>query len=362
MSSGSIGASREALAPVEQAPVVMPSVQKSRHYWAVVLAGGDGTRLHSLTLKIAGDSRPKQFCSIFGGESLLTQTRARLEPLFQVDRELFVVTRAHETYYREELRNVDPSCIIPQPLNRGTGVAVALALLHVLQRDANAVAVLVPSDHYYSDAEASGRAIRSAISGAEQHPDSIVVLGAEADYAEVEYGWIELGSAISNEPVPLLRVNRFWEKPSLPQARALLRRGCLWNTFVTVGYASTFLDLLCSQVPSVVLSINKALAENELDAAYRLMPAVDLSGQVLAPQPHRLLAVRDTTSGWADLGSPTRVMEILARNNIQPAWLRDRHSFSVPPSADFHRYQARQDNTPQDLATAALMSGREPQE
>jgi mannose-1-phosphate guanylyltransferase len=152
------------------------------------------------------------------------------------------VTRTHETYYREELRNVDDSCIIPQPLNRGTGVAVAVALLHILQRGADAVVVFVPCDHYYSDFEAFGRAIRSAISGAEQYPDSIVLLGAEARYAEVEYGWIDPGSAISHVPVPLLRVNRFWEKPSLRQDRALLRRGCLWNTYVTVGHASTFLD------------------------------------------------------------------------------------------------------------------------
>jgi mannose-1-phosphate guanylyltransferase len=310
MSSDLIEAIRKVPGPVEQAAVV-----KSRHRWAVVLAGGDGTRLQSLTLKIAGDSRPKQFCSIFGGESLLTQTRARVESLFHVDRELFVVTRAHETYYREELRNVDDSCIIPQPLNRGAGVAVALALLHILQRDADAVVVFVPCDHYYSDGEAFDRAIRSAVSGAERYPDSIVLLGAEANYAEVEYGWIEPGSAISHAPVPLLRVNRFWEKPSLPKARALLRRGCLWNTFVTVGHVRTLLDLLCSQVPDVVLSLNKALAENQLEAAYRLMPAVDFSRQILAPQPHRLLAVRDRTSGWADLGSPTRVMDILARNN-----------------------------------------------
>src|ERR1700704_5997239 len=104
----------------------MPSFSQP-HLWAVVLAGGDGTRLQDLTLKIAGDSRPKQFCSIFGGESLLAQTRARLESLFHIDRELFVVTRAHETYYREELRNVDDLRIIPQPLNRGAGVAEALA-------------------------------------------------------------------------------------------------------------------------------------------------------------------------------------------------------------------------------------------
>jgi mannose-1-phosphate guanylyltransferase len=324
----SIKPSCEGRAPVEAAPVVMLSVLTPRRRWAVVLAGGDGTRLQSLTLKIAGDSRPKQFCSIFGGESLLTQTRTRLESLFHVDRELFVVTRSHETYYREELRNVDDSRIIPQPMNRGTGVAAALALLHILQRDADAVVVFVPSDHYYSDSEAFGRAIRSALSGAEQYPNSVVLLGAEARDAEIEYGWIEL-AAVSDAPFPLLRVNRFWEKPSLRQARALLRRGCLWNTFVTVGHASAFPGLLCSQVPEVVLSINKALAENALEAAYRRIPAVDLSRQVLAPQPHRLLAVRDATSGWADLGSPTRVMDILGRNNIQPAWLRDMHTRSA---------------------------------
>ncbi len=252
---------------------------------------------------------------------------------------------------------MDDSRIISQPLNRGTGVAIAVALVHILQRDADAVVVFVPCDHFYSDDEAFGQAIRSAISGAEQYPDSVVLLGAEAHYAEIEYGWIELASAVSHAAIPLLRVNRFWEKPSLPQARALLRRGCLWNTFVTVGHASTFLDLLCSQVPELVLSINKALAQNELEAAYRRMAAVDLSRQVLALQPHRLLAVRDTSSGWADLGSPTRVMDILARNNIQPAWLRDEPSLPLHPSS--HRYQARHDNTPQDLTAAVRTSGKD---
>ena len=84
---------------------------------------------------------------------------------------------------------------------------------------------------------------------------------------------------------------------------------------MTVGHASTFLDLLCSQVPDAVLSLNNALAENQLESAYRMMPAVDFSHEILAPQPNRLLVVRDRTSGWADLGSPSRVMEILARNN-----------------------------------------------
>jgi mannose-1-phosphate guanylyltransferase len=101
-----------------------------------------------------------------------------------------------------------------------------------------------------------------AFFGAEEYPDSVVLLGAKAHYAEVEYEWIDFGPAISNAPAPLLRVNRFWEKPSLQQAQTLLRRGCLWNTFVTVGRASTFVDLLRSQPPEVILSINKSSSQS----------------------------------------------------------------------------------------------------
>jgi mannose-1-phosphate guanylyltransferase len=316
-------------APVQEASVTRPAAQRSPHRWAVLHAGGDGTRLQGLTLKIAGDSRPKQFCSIIGGDSLLAQTRARVEPLFHVDRELFVVTRVHEIYYREELRDVEDSRIISQPLNRGTGVAVAVALLHILQKDPEAVVIFVPCGHYYSDVEACCFAVRSAISGAEQYPDSVILVGAKAHYPEVDYGWIEVGSTISHTPTPLMQVERFWEKPSLPQAKALLQSGCLWNTFLTVGHVRTFLDLVCSQVPDVVASLSKALSKNKLEVAYPLMPTVDLSRQVWTPQPHRLLAIPDSTSGWTDLGSPTRVMDILTRDKLQPAWLRDEQVFSM---------------------------------
>ena len=54
--------------------------------WAIVLAGGEGARLQSLTHTIEGDSRPKQFSNIFGSRSLLGHTRERLRPVFNDDR------------------------------------------------------------------------------------------------------------------------------------------------------------------------------------------------------------------------------------------------------------------------------------
>jgi len=284
------------------------------------LAGGDGTRLQSLTRQIAGDSRPKQFCRIFGGKSLLGQTLERVDRLFSADRTMFVVTRAHEAFYRDDLAHIDNSRILAQPDNRGTAVAMAAAVLRIVQRDANAVVAFLPCDHYYADDGAFASTIRAALAFAGEHPASLILVGAEAHYPEVEYGWIEPGLPIpGTTPFALSQVNRFWEKPVLSKARDLLRRGCLWNTFVTIGRADAFLELLCAQIPDVMFRLAGALTD--LEWAYEQVRTVDFSRDVLAPQPHRLLVLRDAASGWTDLGNPARVFDALVRNSIEPAWL-----------------------------------------
>src|SRR5271169_2599005 len=291
------------------------------HLWAVLLAGGDGVRLRDLTRRIAGDARPKQFCRIIGEQSLFRETRTRLDPIFIPDRQVFVFSRAHDRYYGGDLTDVGHSCVIEQPLNRGTGIAIILALLRILQHDHAALAAFFPCDHFYANHDSFRLTIESAVECAEHNPESIILVGADAEYPETDYGWIEPGVVVSNATVgPLSLVSRFWEKPPLQQAHALLRRGCLWNTFVTVGRATTFFEMLCSQVPEAVLAISRAMADNTLNAAFGSLDTVDFSRDVLANLPHRLLVLRDRTSGWADLGSPTRVMDTLARNKIQPGW------------------------------------------
>lgn len=99
--------------------------------WAIVLAGGDGARLQSLTCKIEGDSRPKQVSKIFGSRTLLGHTREGLRPVFSQDRIMFVVTKDHDSFYKAELADVDCSRVLEQPANRGTGVAIIAALLQV---------------------------------------------------------------------------------------------------------------------------------------------------------------------------------------------------------------------------------------
>jgi mannose-1-phosphate guanylyltransferase len=171
--------------------------------------------------------------------------------------------------------------------------------------------------------------VASATAAAEQFPQSLVIVGAKAEYAETEYGWIEPGPAVSHsEARPLCKVNRFWEKPALPEAQALLGSDCFWNTFVTIGSAGTFFELICSEVPEVVLSVTRALADNDLATTYAHLPSIDFSRDVLSHQAKRLLVLCDSGSGWADLGSPDRVLGLLSKDANQPAWARQTSSSS----------------------------------
>jgi len=298
------------------------SGQRPSAAWGVLLAGGDGTRLQALTTKIEGDARPKQFCRMLGDETLLTQTRRRISPLFDANKTITVVTKKHEQFCSREFKDWPHTTVVAQPENRGTGVAIATAILMLRELDPEAIVAAFPCDHHYSNEHAFLEVIKEALGIARDNSDSIVLLGAEPTYPETEYGWIEPVRAFQNGVnFAPARVRQFWEKPTLATAQELFRRGCLWNTFVTIGRASAFIDVLCQAAANPMLRLAAGMLENDLVSAYRSTPAIDFSRDILASQPERLLVIRDTASRWTDLGNPNRVFDTLAREEIAPHWL-----------------------------------------
>ena len=297
--------------------------------WAVVLAGGDGTRLKTLTQLISGEDRPKQFCQVYGGKTLLAQTRARLARVIHPERTAFAVVRPHERFYRNELSDVEPQRVVVQPGNKGTTAAVIFSLLRITALAGDPVVAFFPTDHYYSNEAEFDASVHRAVRVAQHHSDTLVILGADAEHAEVDYGWIEPGRRL-NSPFTnaLLRVSRFWEKPSHPTAQALFTRGCLWNTFVMVGRASTFLTLLANTLaPGVwnafIAAQRSGKHSTDPMARYKLWAALtagDFSCQVLTFSTHSLSVLRVGDIGWSDLGTPERVKAAMARSGLKPWW------------------------------------------
>jgi mannose-1-phosphate guanylyltransferase len=201
------------------------------HRWGVILAGGDGKRLLPLTRRIAGDNRPKQFCAIMDGETLLTHTRCRVERMVQPEHTLLVVTETHERFYSNQLNGVPSSSLLVQPCNRGTTPAILYSLLRMRESDPSAIVGFFPSDHHFADDEALVAHVDSAFEAAESSSGKVVLLGIKPSSPEVAYGWIEPGASLTNRPLGMFEVSRFWEKPNLSLASALMERGCLWNSF-----------------------------------------------------------------------------------------------------------------------------------
>ena len=159
-----------------------------RERWAIILAGGDGTRLQSMTRAITGDNRPKQFVPIIGGRTLLNQTRRRVAFSINQSRTLIVVTEKHRQFYAPLRDEVSPGLLLEQPQNRGTAPAILYTLLHVATRSPNAVVALFPSDHFFADDEEFMSHIDVAMDATEVQPELVTLLGITPTATETEYG------------------------------------------------------------------------------------------------------------------------------------------------------------------------------
>lgn len=286
--------------------------------WAVILAGGDGTRLRPLTRELAGDDRPKQYCRVLGRQTLLEQTRRRVARRVSPLRTLVVVTAHHEPFYRALAEELPPHALVVQPENRGTVAGILYPLLRLAPLTATDAVALFPSDHYVSDDETFMAHVDAAFQAVRARPGLTVLLGIRPDRPESEYGWIEPGAPVVATPRPwpmlVAGVRRFWEKPAPPIAAGLAARGCLWNSFVLVARVATLVELVRQACPDVHAALAAAGAAFDgpdearaIRGAYGRLRIADFSREVLATRPERLGVLAVSGVAWNDLGDPGRV-------------------------------------------------------
>ena len=179
--------------------------------------------------------------------------------------------------------------------------------------------------------------VERALASLDALPYALVLLGAEPTYVEVEYGWIELATdplVIEGEAV--FGIRRFWEKPPAMLAEGLLGRGCLWNTFVMVGWARALIDLVRATCPELLAPFRRVRAtlgspseDEAIERVYAELPSVNFSDSVLAAAPGSLGVIRLTGTDWSDWGNVRRMVESLRRTGRRPPWMTQAESMLI---------------------------------
>jgi mannose-1-phosphate guanylyltransferase len=284
--------------------------------WAIVLAAGRGLRLAAVTKEVHGREIPKQFAKLCGERTFVQRTMDRIAPLVPPERTVVVVGDDQMDLAKQQLAGFAGLEIVRQPLNLGTGPGVLLPLAHVLAKDPDARVVVFPSDHHFMRDGPLLDAVRRADRAAAARSGAVTLVGAAADSAATDLGWIVGGPRRGPHGARARRVDRFIEKPGEGVARRLLRDRALWNTLIIAARGQTLWQLAGRHVPEIVKvledyrgSLGRPGAQRRLRAHYAALPPADFSRDILE-RAQGLSVVTMTDAGWSDCGTPERLFRI----------------------------------------------------
>ena len=267
-------------------------------FWAVVPAGGAGTRLWPLSR--AG--HPKFLLDLTGsGRSLLQSTVDRLEPLCG-DRVVVVTGAAHAEAVRGQLPGLAGERVLAEPSPRDSMAAIGLAAAVVEREDPEAVIGSFAADHVIPDAAAFETVIREAASLAlDGH---LVTIGVEPTHPATGFGYIRAGGALAGAPTALHAVE-FVEKPDAERASRYVAAGDYrWNAGMFVVRASVLLDLLATWHPELASGVRALAAEpSRMDELWPGLTKIAIDHAVAEPAADagRVVVVPAPFS-WDDVG------------------------------------------------------------
>jgi mannose-1-phosphate guanylyltransferase/mannose-6-phosphate isomerase len=269
----------------------------------VILCGGAGTRLWPESRR----SLPKQFLPLLGEESLFEGTLRRAREIAPGE-EIIVLTNEDMRFLvREAVEKCAAKAkIVLEPLARDTAAAIAVAALLVSEVSREAVAAIMPSDHFIAPAKTFAEDMARAVSAARD--GSIAVFGIVPASPATAYGYIEPGEEMASVP-SLRRVAGFHEKPDAQKAAAFIAAGHLWNSGLFVARADVLLDAFALHAPEILEA-----ARNSFAAARRDEPFLRLDKKQFAKAeklPFDIAVMEKTLSSavlparfsWSDIGA-----------------------------------------------------------
>jgi mannose-1-phosphate guanylyltransferase len=272
--------------------------------YACIMAGGSGERFWPLS-RIA---RPKHLVQLLSEATLLEDTVSRVEKALPAS-QIFVLTNAAQIDgCRAVLPQLKPEQFIAEPAKRDTAPACALgtALVHSLEPDA--VVVFLPADALIKDSATFADQLKKGAEIAAKH-DTIVTFGIRPDHPSTRFGYLESGAALaeSSAACPFFNVERFVEKPKLPQAEEYLKTGkYFWNAGIFMWKTSTFLREAKRSKPELVPFIEnfpKQGRDAYIAEKFPSLPKISVDYAIM--EKAERVTVAEARFDWDDMGSWT---------------------------------------------------------
>ena len=303
------------------------------HAYAVIMAGGSGTRFWPLSRR----KHPKQLLELFGRGTLLEQTVARLRSVIPPARTYVYTNELVRRDVRRCLPQIPTSQIVSEPASRNTAPTLGVAAHEIARPDPRGLMVVLPSDHVISKPAEFRRVLRAACELASVEGRS-VVLGLKPTRPDTGFGYIRLGrreQGVKGQEV--FRVERFTEKPPLDLARRYVSSGrYLWNGGMFIWRASTLLENFARYQPRMAGQLSRLAAAGgarNRRAFRRLFPRLEkisIDYALMEKIPGMFAVAADI--GWNDVGSWAVVHELSPQD--EDGTVRPRGSLSLSSSGN----------------------------
>ena len=274
---------------------------KNKNYYAVIMAGGIGSRFWPMST----ETYPKQFHDMLGvGTSLIQKTFARFENIIPSENILISTNKRYKNLVKEQLKKVTDAQLLFEPAMRNTAPCIFYAALKVYQKNPDAVMIIAPSDHWIDDEDTFRKNVKQAFAACLKQP-ILMTLGIQPKSPNTGYGYIQFEEGNSE----IKKVKNFTEKPDLKKAKAFIKSGdYLWNAGIFIWSAQSIIEAFKQFLPDMYAlfsagmpCFNTAQEETFITDNYGKSQNISIDYGIMERSEN--VYVLPVEFGWNDLGT-----------------------------------------------------------
>lgn len=287
------------------------------HMYALIMAGGGGTRLWPLSR----EHTPKQFLKLFGKASLMEITAKRLR-MFLPWEKIFIstATEGYAKVIRKLLPEVPKANIIVEPIRKDSAPAHGLGAAHIFKKDPNAVIINAASDHFIHP-ESNYKKTMLAAAEVAYNGNHLIAVGITPQYPHTGMGHLQIGKKFGiygHRQVYVLE--KFVEKPELSLAKRYTESGeYYWNANHYVWRADSFLQALEKHAPEIAKGLSEITEfigtkyeQEVLEREYNKMPKISVDYAISERAKNFLMFIADYS--FTDIGDFNELWKNLSKD------------------------------------------------